>query len=294
MILQSLLLTVTLASSALGCAQHTNNKLPRLQGRQDGVPLQPVPEANTTKNDWAYEASFNWGRIKPEYRLCQIGTQQAPIALSLGNGLALDHIPKFAYNGSVAGNWYNWGYGPAFTVARTNQSYGEEEAEEEEADVDWTTHPSFTYDNTTVYLKGWHIHAPADHSVGGDKSKAEMHLVHVDASGHEAAVLAIRLDPGNSDAPFFAQLPPMIGFDELDVEERASVAFESLLESVLYFGEFWTYHGSLTSPPCTEGIRWFVARQIVFIGVEQMQAILGASTYSARAEQEVWLHRINE
>jgi carbonic anhydrase len=37
-----------------------------------------------------------------------------------------------------------------------------------------------------------------------------------------------------------------------------------------------------------------VARQIMFTGVSQMQAILGASTYSARAEQEVWQHRINE
>jgi carbonic anhydrase len=63
---------------------------------------------------------------------------------------------------------------------------------------------------------------------------------------------------------------------------------------VQFFSEFWTYQGSLTSPPCTEGIRWFVARQIMFTGVKQMQDILGASTYSARAEQEVWQHRINE
>jgi carbonic anhydrase len=66
------------------------------------------------------------------------------------------------------------------------------------------------------------------------------------------------------------------------------------LDAVQHFNEFWTYQGSLTSPPCTEGIRWFVARQILFTGVEQMRAILSASTYSARAEQEVWQHRINE
>lgn len=54
------------------------------------------------------------------------------------------------------------------------------------------------------------------------------------------------------------------------------------------FNEFWTYKGSLTSPPCTEGIRWFVARNVLFVSVEQMQAILAVSTYSARVEQEVW------
>jgi carbonic anhydrase len=51
--------------------------------------------------------------------------------------------------------------------------------------------------------------------------------------------------------------------------------------------------GSLTSPPCTEGIRFFVARNILFVGNAQMQDILNVSTYSARAEQEVWLHQIN-
>lgn len=51
--------------------------------------------------------------------------------------------------------------------------------------------------------------------------------------------------------------------------------------------------GSLTSPPCTEGIRFYVARQILFVGVDQMRALLRVSHYSARAEQEVWQHEIN-
>lgn len=276
MLFNSFLFAAALVPSVLGCPQHTNSQRSHLRGRQ--APTEPG--ANTTQNDWAYEASFNWGKIRPtEYRLCQTGTQQSPIALSLGNGLALNHVPRFSYAGSIPGNFYNWGYGPAFTVAHNG---------------DWTSHPSFTYDNATVYLKGWHIHAPADHSVGGDRSKAELHLVHVDASGHEAAVMAIRLDPGNFNSTFFAQLPAMIGFDEMGVEEATTVDFTAALESVQYFNEFWTYQGSLTSPPCHEGIRWFVARQILFTGVGQMQDILGASTYSARSEQEVWQHRINE
>ncbi|CAN9088113.1 unnamed protein product [Alternaria alternata] len=283
MLFQSIFLAAaTLAPAALSCPQHTNAKRHvHLTTRQ-----QQVTPGNVTDNDWAYEASFNWGRIHSDYHLCQTGTQQSPIALSLGNGLALNHVPKFKYNGSIAGNFYNWGYGPAFTVAH-------EEAVVE-GEIDWTTHPSFTYDNETVYLKGWHIHAPADHSVGGDRSKAELHLVHVDATGHEKAVMAIRLDPGNYNSTFFEQLPSMIGYSEMGVEQPCTMDFGPLLESVLYFNEFWTYQGSLTSPPCTEGIRWFVARQILFTGVDQMRAILGASTYSARAEQEVWQHRINE
>lgn len=215
-----------------------------------------------------------------EFALCQTGTQQSPIPLSLSNGLALNHQITFDYPNEVAGNFYNWQYGPAFTVAKLEDDY--------------LANPSMNFDNETVYLKGWHIHAPADHSVGGDRSKAELHFVHVDADGHERAVLAFRLDPGNRDNAFFSQLPPMIGFNEPNSTMETVLNHNLALESVQNFNEFWTYEGSLTSPPCHEGIRWFVARQILFTGVQQMRDILGASTYSARAEQEVWLHRINE
>lgn len=71
-----------------------------------------------------------------------------------------------------------------------------------------------TFDNETVWLKGWHVHAPADHSVQGDRSKAELHLVHTDAEGDEKAVVAMRIDPGNAESAFFAQFPAVPGFDD--------------------------------------------------------------------------------
>lgn len=65
------------------------------------------------------------------------------------------------------------------------------------------------------------------------------------------------------------------------------------LQEVNTFSDFWTYRGSLTSPPCTEGIRWWVARNVLFVGHAQMREILRGSTYSARVEQEVWMHGVN-
>lgn len=65
------------------------------------------------------------------------------------------------------------------------------------------------------------------------------------------------------------------------------------LQEVNVFSDFWTYMGSLTSPPCTQGIRWWVARNTLFVGVQQMREILGVSTFSARVEQLVWEHGIN-
>lgn len=219
---------------------------------------------------------------------------QSPIGLMITQGLSLNHIPTFTYPASTSGNLYNWGYGPAFTLASTNTDSHE---------VDLSHNPSLTWDNQTVYLKGWHIHAPADHSVQFDRSKAELHLVHADKAGHEKAVVAIRIDPGNSASPFFNQflsvpshtssaIPSFPRWDNTTTIP-AKLDLRMMLSEVNNLGEFWTYKGSLTSPPCTEGIRWFVGRNVLFVSVEQMVAILRVSTYSARVEQEVWRHEIN-
>ncbi|EXL93471.1 hypothetical protein ACKRZS_004203 [Fusarium odoratissimum] len=272
--ISQLFAVATYVTSVLSCAKHNNHYSLKHKKRHID------PRAEPGKTDWAYEASYNWGRINPDYHLCQDGTQQSPIPIALKQGLSLEHLIKeWNYPDEVTGNFFNWGYGPAFTVQNEDQI--------------WTQNPSFSFDNETVYLKGWHIHAPADHTVERHRSRAELHLVHVNAQGKERAVLAIRLDPGNKANSFFGQLPKMIGFNETDVSEEATLNHRLLLESVDYFDEFWTYEGSLTSPPCTEGIRFFIARPILFTSVQQMRAILGASTYSAREEQLVWRHRIN-
>jgi carbonic anhydrase len=208
---------------------------------------------------------------------------QSPIGLSLTQGLALDRHVVFTNPPTVNGTFQNWGYGPAFTVAPSAENK-----------------PSVTFqekiggDNETAYLKGWHVHSPADHTVQGDRSKAELHFVYGNASGANRAVFAMRIDPGNTESDFFGQLPPMISFrDKSHDVPNTHLNLNFALDEVNRFSEFWTYRGSLTSPPCTEGIRFFVARNILFVSNEQMQAILEVSTYSARAEQEVWLHAIN-
>ncbi|KAL8921432.1 MAG: hypothetical protein Q9208_005758 [Pyrenodesmia sp. 3 TL-2023] len=307
-----LFVSLLLFTSVSGCADHTGRQRGHLSKRQQAnspngpnSPNGRGPSGTNGTNsssvtpDWAYDASYDWGALQPDYAECQTGTQQSPIALSLTNGLSLYHHPTFqGYDRNVSGNWTNWGYGPAFTLAHPPDEY--------------TGLPSAHWDNETAYLKGWHIHAPADHSVGGDRSKAELHLVHVNSKGKEVAVLAVRLDPGTSTMPFFAQLPKMVPFvtgrgrtpnqdpasrpeDDMKpaVVQDVQMDVGLLLAGVLHFNEFWTYKGSLTSPPCSQGIRWFMARTIAFTSVDQMRAILGACTFSARAEQEVWLHEIN-
>lgn len=271
-----LFLLLVAANQTLSCTGHDNQQRYTHLGRRQ---LITTPRERRP-TDWSYETSFNWGSVNTDYYLCQNGTQQSPIDLRVNQGFSQNHQPSFAgYTGNVTGTFFNWGYGPAFTL--------------DHAEHEYTTLPRMSFDGETVYLSSWHLHAPGEHSVDGDRSKSELHMVHVNEEGEEAAVLGIRIDPGASPSPFFSQLPPLIGFNEKTQSEGVEINPRLALEEVDLLNEFWTYQGSLTTPPCREGIRWFVARTVLFTSVEQMQQILGASTYSARVLQEVWLHEIN-
>lgn len=273
MFFNALPLLPLLGLSALACPDHSFHK----KGHQY------LKRAETSNITWAYEASYDWGRLSEDFHLCQMGSQQSPVPLLLTQGLSLNHMPHFSFPNETHGEFFNWGYGPAMTFAHAAGNY--------------STLPSFTFDengtNETVYMTGWHIHSPADHSVQGDRSKSELHFVHVNAKGAARSVLAFRIDPGNTESAFFDQLPEMISFRNSTTRVNATMNPSLALDEVKHFEEFWTYKGSLTSPPCTEGIRWFIARNTLFLGVEQMQTLLVNSIYSARAEQRVWRHQIN-
>lgn len=288
MLLSLLLATSFAARSVLSCADHTGHQRGDLSPRSLVQKRANVSPTNPSyiHTDWAYDASYNWGAIRPEYATCQTGTQQSPIALSLASGLSPRHRrPSFAnYDRAVVGNWTNWGNGPAFNL--------------EHPEDDYTSLPQLRFDNQTAYLKGWHIHAPAEHTVDGDRSRAEMHLVHVNDEGHEVAVLAIRIDPDTAPSPFLKQLPALVPFptrneDAPRVVPDVSMNVGLALDGVDRFRAFWTYRGSFTTPPCREGIRWFVARPVARTSVEQMRALLGACTFSARVQQRVWLQGVS-
>ncbi|OJD35135.1 carbonic anhydrase [Diplodia corticola] len=280
---------VALLPTILACADHSYSARSIVQKRmKDSDILESQwSTRNISSRDWAYEASYDWGRVNPDYELCQTGTQQSPINLrtaAVGNKV---HTPVFTgYDGEWQGQYFNWGYGAAFNIDHPKGDYSQL--------------PSMEYDNHTVYMTGWHIHAPADHRIDGESPKAELHFVHVDAKGKEKAVLGFMMDPAGDlegttyNSSWVDQLPTtMLHFGETHRQLAMPMRFDLALDEVKGFEEFWTYKGSLTSPPCTEGKRWFVARETMWTSVPQMREILRVSTFSARAVQREWLHDLN-
>ncbi len=180
------------------------------------------------------------------------------------------------------GSFFNWGFGPAYTLYHQGG--------------DVTTLPVLKFDDRTVYLSGWHIHFPSEHSINGVRSRAELHMVHVDENGKPASVVGIRIDPspesGHSSA-FFKQLPSFPGFNDTGLVEGVMISPIKAIEEVGDGEEYWTYAGSLTTPPCTEGIRWFVTAQPLLVSREQMVTLLASGRFSNRVQQFVWEQSVN-
>jgi len=220
-----------------------------------------------------------------EYHLCQSGSQQSPIDLnSIQNGLANSHTPSFSPKSyhAAEGLFFNWGFGPGFTYHMAEGAF--------------TSLPKFSFDDRTVYLAGWHMHFPSEHLVDGVRSKAEMHFVHVDEKGEPAAVIGLRIDLSSSkESAFLKQLPAqLLGVNDTSGIEGVRVdPFVALAEADM-LRDYFTYTGSLTTPPCSEGLRWFIPRQPIYASLEQLLRLKEASRYSHRIMQQVWLHGINQ
>jgi carbonic anhydrase len=109
-------------------------------------------------------------------------------------------------------------------------------------------------DRTSYRLVQFHFHAPSEHTVGGRRYPMELHLVHQSAAA-ELAVLGVLISPGPASralSELFATLPPKAGQQHA---LRASVNAAELVPSPR---RTYRYDGSLTTPPCTEGVRWLV------------------------------------
>lgn len=122
----------------------------------------------------------------------------------------------------------------------------------------WLTRPRApsAWAITPFRLVQYHIHSPSEHTEAGRSHALEIHLVHQDEHGNYA-VVAVFVDegPDSVDSPVWRHLPELEGEGRLHVYEGEEVDPSHLLPASL---RHYQYHGSLTTPPCTETVTWNV------------------------------------
>jgi carbonic anhydrase len=193
---------------------------------------------------WDYGADAGpaaWGRLSPEFVLCAEGHAQSPIDLSRGATspgppIRLDpreasvHVIRHQHTFGVLNN----GHTVQINVDDANTL---------------TTH------GNEFDLKQFHFHAPSEHTVDGEHYPMEMHLVHQAENG-ELAVIGVLIREGAHHDAFddIWNLMPLEPGDERELE-HLTVQIDDLLPKKR---ELFRYEGSLTTPPCSEGVHWYV------------------------------------
>ena len=116
----------------------------------------------------------------------------------------------------------------------------------------------------------FHFHAPSEHTVDGKTYNLEMHVVHLYEDGSLGSALGIFfdiVDGGSTASQFLTELAPNLVTEEGTI--TGPVNFASFLGGV-DMTNYYAYNGSLTTPPCTEGVKWSVASEVQPISAQQL------------------------
>ncbi|HEY7518029.1 MAG TPA: carbonic anhydrase family protein [Methylomirabilota bacterium] len=187
-----------------------------------------------------------WGVLNPEWRVCAEGKNQSPIDL---RGFIDAKAPPLQLKYTTLG------------VSIINNGHA--------VQVDYAKGSQLSHDGTTFELKQFHFHAPSEHTLNGKSFPMEMHLVHADRDGN-LAVVGVLMSEASADNPviakLWAQMPAKAG-DQRKLDTKINAA-DLLPKSAAYY----RYNGSLTTPPCSEGVRWYVMKQPVTVSKAQVEA----------------------
>ncbi|MBV2235013.1 MAG: carbonic anhydrase family protein [Sterolibacterium sp.] len=210
---------------------------------------------------WRYEgegAPANWGTLRSDYATCDTGKRQSPIDIRDSINVDLEQI-KFDYKPTL------------FRIIDTGHTV--------EAHVGEGS--TLTVMGRQYELVQLHFHRPAEERINGKVYDMSVHLVHRSLDG-QLAYLAILLEKGDAHPliqTLWNNLPLEVGQELLP---EVSIDPASLLpENRAY----WTYMGSLTTPPCTENVLWLVLKQPVQVSPEQVAIFSRLYRYNARPIQ---------
>ena len=143
---------------------------------------------------------------------------------------------------------------------------------------------TITLDGTEYSLVQFHFHAPSEHEIDGTSYPLEFHFVNADAK-ENLAVLGVMVTEG-AENPSFTPLVDALPAKE---GETAHVSGELNVAGMLPVNpdavERWSYDGSLTTPPCSEGVRWTVFNEPIELSKEQIAAFTAAYDHNNRPLQ---------
>ena len=210
---------------------------------------------------WAYGGDTgpdSWGMLKPDFKTCMLGKRQSPIDIRDGIRVQLEPI-QFDYRPTP------------FKVIDNGHT----------VQVNLEQGNSITVLGRRYDLLQFHFHRPSEERINGRQFDMVAHLVHKDSEG-KLAVVAVLMDQGTAH--------PMVQlvWNSLPLEKGMEQHSPVMLDMNLMLPEqrhYYTYMGSLTTPPCSEGVLWMVMKQPANLSREQINVFARMYPMNARPIQ---------
>ncbi|KAJ0735980.1 putative carbonic anhydrase [Helianthus annuus] len=197
-----------------------------------------------------------WGRIHKEWSACNNGKMQSPIDLSNKRVDVVHKSKKLLRN-----------YKPS-TAVIINRGH--------DIEVHWEGHAGSIEINGTIYaLKQAHWHSPSEHTINNKRYSLELHMVHksVDpTSKHQIAVIAILYKIGKPNR-FLSKLARNITSLVNQENEHRHPGVIDPREIHMSCRRYYNYIGSLTVPPCTEGVIWTISKKVRTVSLDQVKLL---------------------
>ncbi|NAW98080.1 MULTISPECIES: carbonic anhydrase [unclassified Vibrio] len=196
-------------------------------------------------SEWGYEGERgpeHWGHVS---KICETGKNQSPI--DINDFVEADLKSLDIHYSGVVGALTNNGHTLQASVSGKN---------------------TLVVDGTEFELKQFHFHTPSENLIKGHQYPLEAHFVHADVAGN-LAVLAVMFETGTQNEPL-AQLTAELPKVGASVQLAKGLAVQSLLPKL---DEYYRFNGSLTTPPCSEGVRWLVVKQPKSLSQQQSVAL---------------------
>ncbi len=228
-------------------------------------------EKGAAGHEWSYEGEHgpaHWGDVKSDYAVCKTGKNQSPIDITSAVKADLPPI-QFSYK--------------PVPLRIINNGHS--------IQVNCPEGSSLTVGGKQYQLIQFHFHHPSEEKINGKSFDMVAHLVHKDAEG-KLAVVAVLMKKGQANA-FIKTLWEHLPKEEGREEAPANVMIDptGLLPSQR---AYYTFTGSLTTPPCTEGVTWFVLKTPVELSDAQIGRFTHFYKNNARPVQPLGARVVSE
>ena len=199
--------------------------------------------------EWGYsgeEDPAHWGDLNPEFFMCRDGKNQSPVNIERSKALKADGLDEIEFH-YVAGAVEAVNNGHTIKVTVAPGSY-------------------IKVDGIKFELLQFHFHSPSENAIDGKKFPLEAHFVHSSKDG-ELAVVAVMYEP-SKEKKVLKKICNKI-FSHAHKPIKCTLTGKDINTLLPKSKAYYRIDGSLTTPPCSEGVRWFVLQDYSHVNAAQ-------------------------